>query len=145
MITMTLGGLWHGASWTFAAWGVYHGALLALHSAGERAWELLPPAVRRTATFALVTLGWVFFRAADFGRAGEWYGALAGRNGVGATGGAVLPGLLLAGLAIAFFAPNASSREEREWPVAWQAALGAATAGALLLVNSSSHFLYFQF
>lgn len=145
MITMTLGGLWHGASWTFAAWGVYHGVLLALHGAAEGTWGVLPAAVRRTATFLLVTLGWVFFRASNFGRAGEWFGALAGRNGLGATGGAVLPGLLLAGLAIAFFAPNASSREDRGLPVAWQAALGAATAAALLLVNSSSHFLYFQF
>ena len=67
---MILGGLWHGAAWTFVFWGAYHGALLAAHQCAA--------ATRRTsmdrtdgsdvlrqcaATFALVCVGWVFFRA----------------------------------------------------------------------------------
>jgi alginate O-acetyltransferase complex protein AlgI len=69
MLTMLLGGLWHGASWNFVIWGGYHGALLSLERivAGKRAeskgWGGLYP-FRMLLTFALVCIGWVFFRAA---------------------------------------------------------------------------------
>jgi alginate O-acetyltransferase complex protein AlgI len=80
MITMTLGGLWHGASWTFVFWGVLHGALLILHRGLQamcrrvcwldRAFQSLPGAAVGTATtFFCVCLGWVFFRATTFGAA----------------------------------------------------------------------------
>jgi len=71
-VTMLLGGLWHGAAWTFVFWGTYHGALLAAEqwrrqraSADEvdrddRWFDVLR---RCAATFALVCVGWVFFRA----------------------------------------------------------------------------------
>jgi alginate O-acetyltransferase complex protein AlgI len=72
MLTMLLGGLWHGASWTFVAWGALHGLLLTGH-------KLLPawrwrasPAFRPIAvatTFLSVCIGWVFFRAQTFGDA----------------------------------------------------------------------------
>ena len=71
LLTMLLGGLWHGASWNFVIWGGYHGALLSL----ERVlgpWSLPPPLhralhpLRVARTFALVCVGWVFFRAATF-------------------------------------------------------------------------------
>ena len=81
MIVMLLGGLWHGAAWTFVIWGGIHGLGLTV----ERWWSdrreargLGPApmtAVRRfwyrVATFNFVCLGWVFFRADSFGRAGE--------------------------------------------------------------------------
>jgi D-alanyl-lipoteichoic acid acyltransferase DltB (MBOAT superfamily) len=81
MITMLLGGLWHGASWTFVAWGGLHGLYLAVHKflaggrkvglesppRGLREWlTFLPAAI---ATFHLVCLTWIFFRAPDFGTA----------------------------------------------------------------------------
>src|SRR5579871_3945829 len=88
LLTMLLGGLWHGASWNFLIWGGYHGALLAIERAlGVRpekpvsAW-LYP--IRMMLTTALALIGWVFFRAADFtqsrlilgamfhGTAGQW-------------------------------------------------------------------------
>lgn len=69
MITMLLGGLWHGASWNFVIWGGYHGALLSLERiVGRRRfqepphWLLYP--FRASITFVLVCIGWVFFRAA---------------------------------------------------------------------------------
>jgi alginate O-acetyltransferase complex protein AlgI len=67
MITMLLGGLWHGASWNFVIWGGYHGALLSLERAlGSKheslvRWTWLP---RALLTFVLVLIGWIFFRAA---------------------------------------------------------------------------------
>jgi alginate O-acetyltransferase complex protein AlgI len=70
MLTMLLGGLWHGASWNFAIWGCYHGALLALERVfrGNRPvredWNWLYP-LKALTTFGLVMISWVFFRAAD--------------------------------------------------------------------------------
>src|SRR5579863_5579442 len=69
MLTMLLGGLWHGASWNFVIWGGYHGALLGLERVCGRKrfqdpphWLLYP--FRAMLTFVLVCVGWVFFRAA---------------------------------------------------------------------------------
>ena len=64
-ITMLLGGLWHGAQWQFVVWGAYHGVLLALERAlGRRFGALaLPRPLRIGATFALVLVSWVPFRA----------------------------------------------------------------------------------
>ena len=77
LITMTLGGLWHGASWTFVAWGVLHGVLLILHREFrafsqkkpqlERLLASAPGVAARIAlTFTTVSLAWVFFRATTF-------------------------------------------------------------------------------
>jgi alginate O-acetyltransferase complex protein AlgI len=69
MLTMLLGGLWHGASWNFVIWGGYHGALLSIERLlrGNRPetaprWWLYP--LRAVLTFGLVSISWVFFRAA---------------------------------------------------------------------------------
>ena len=69
IVTMLLGGLWHGASWNFLIWGGYHGGLLAVERLflGDRhseKWTWLYPA-KAVLTFCLVLVGWVFFRAAD--------------------------------------------------------------------------------
>jgi alginate O-acetyltransferase complex protein AlgI len=72
LATMILGGLWHGAAWTFVFWGAFHGSLLAAHhvrqrraSEGEeeRAETWAHRVGGYAATFALVCIGWVFFRA----------------------------------------------------------------------------------
>jgi D-alanyl-lipoteichoic acid acyltransferase DltB (MBOAT superfamily) len=68
LVTMTLGGLWHGAAWTFVLWGAFHGGLLALHQwrarrVAERTEGPLDVIRQHAATFALVCVGWVFFRA----------------------------------------------------------------------------------
>ena len=78
MITMLLGGLWHGANWTFVIWGGLHGAYLACHKAllnwqgrpkPERDKRLLPGLLKMFITFQLVCLTWIFFRAPDFASA----------------------------------------------------------------------------
>jgi alginate O-acetyltransferase complex protein AlgI len=69
MLTMLLGGMWHGASWNFMIWGGYHGMLLSVERMGRgkirdvAAWQ---NPLRAVVTFALVTIGWVFFRAKTF-------------------------------------------------------------------------------
>ncbi|MFL6600107.1 MAG: MBOAT family O-acyltransferase [Steroidobacteraceae bacterium] len=84
MITMLLGGLWHGASWTFVAWGGLHGAFLAIerwfnsrfgaadftHAASR--------ALAMAATFLAITITWVFFRARSFTAAWELLCSMAG-------------------------------------------------------------------
>ena len=80
MTTMLLGGLWHGANWTFVVWGGLHGLYLAVHKAllrGRRIVGAEAPRfgvmflIRVLVTFNLVCLTWVFFRAADFATAIE--------------------------------------------------------------------------
>ena len=69
-IVFLLSGLWHGASWTFIAWGAYQGVFLSLDKLfWHRIAMRLPRFVTVPLTFLLVTLGWVFFRAETFGKA----------------------------------------------------------------------------
>ena len=80
MLVMVLGGLWHGANWTFVLWGLWHGGWLAyerwsgLARAPKTAW-----AIGRT--LLVVLIGWVAFRSVDFGHAVGFYGAMLGTNG----------------------------------------------------------------
>ncbi|MCP4038527.1 MAG: MBOAT family protein [bacterium] len=85
-ITMFLGGLWHGAAWTFALWGMYHGALLILHRVASPLLSRITPraGVARLAwdglcifvTFQLICLGLAIFRAASFEDALAIYGTV---------------------------------------------------------------------
>jgi alginate O-acetyltransferase complex protein AlgI len=73
MITMLLGGLWHGAKWTFLIWGGLHGLVLSF----ERFWRqaglpALPRPLAIIVTFHIVTLGWIFFRADTFDAAATY-------------------------------------------------------------------------
>jgi alginate O-acetyltransferase complex protein AlgI len=85
LITMVLGGLWHGAAWTFVIWGAYHGVGQVLgawrrNRASERSVPATPGPgrawVQRLATFNLVCLGWVFFRADSMSTAFSMLGRL---------------------------------------------------------------------
>ena len=79
-LVMLLGGLWHGAAWTFVVWGGLHGALLTVERLGGRTslYPGLPPSLRTAATFGLLLVTWVFFRAADLPAAGEYLRSMFG-------------------------------------------------------------------
>ena len=88
MIVMLLGGLWHGANWTFVVWGGLHGVFLAVNH-GWRAWRGKPtvPAVvgrwtGRLLTFTAVSVAWVFFRADSLSASLSMLRGLSGFNGV---------------------------------------------------------------
>jgi alginate O-acetyltransferase complex protein AlgI len=85
LVVMLLGGLWHGASWTFVVWGAIHGTLLAAERAQGRAalYRGLPRPLRIALTFGLRALAWVFFRATRWGARGATCGALAGAAPLG--------------------------------------------------------------
>jgi len=82
LLTMLLGGLWHGAAWTFVAWGLLHGGGLAIERAiDEKSVEPVKQKpfrkfLRGLFTFHLVCAGWVFFRSVDIDRAFEVFAAL---------------------------------------------------------------------
>lgn len=86
MITMVLGGLWHGAGWQFILWGALHGLFLAVH----RIWSesrlartiAIPKPIAVAMTFLVVTIAWVPFRATDVATALTMYEAMAGLNGI---------------------------------------------------------------
>ncbi|MDR3369921.1 MBOAT family protein [Rhodoferax sp.] len=92
MATMLLGGLWHGAGWTFVIWGGLHGLALVLHQAWRGLRKRLGHDLTRSTalghvasvglTFLVVVLGWVFFRAASFSAAIALVHGMFGLNGV---------------------------------------------------------------
>jgi alginate O-acetyltransferase complex protein AlgI len=71
MLTMLLGGLWHGASWNFVIWGGYHGVLLSIERMiwGRREQTGIVRIPLTALTFVLACIGWVFFRAKTFAAA----------------------------------------------------------------------------
>ncbi len=87
VITMLLGGLWHGASWNFVIWGGMHGGMLAFERSQGREgfYHRLPKLLRVAITFLIVLLGWVFFRASDLPRAGAYLASMFGLREVRAS------------------------------------------------------------
>jgi alginate O-acetyltransferase complex protein AlgI len=83
-LTMLLGGLWHGANWTFVLWGIWHGALLCFEAAlGVKGTPERFRVHRWALTFLLVILGWVMFRASDVSSAWHFYTAMFSFDGAG--------------------------------------------------------------
>jgi alginate O-acetyltransferase complex protein AlgI len=82
MITMLLGGLWHGAALRFVLWGALHGAYLVIHGWGERLGVRLPVLLSWLLTLLGVLLAWVPFRADGFAAAMQFYRGLLGFNGI---------------------------------------------------------------
>jgi alginate O-acetyltransferase complex protein AlgI len=153
-VTMLLGGLWHGAGWTFVVWGGYHGLLLA----ANRLWILgrLPAlwrGISRPLTFVAVVVGWVFFRADSIGRAGALLKSMCGMNGAKPHEG-LQTQLIALGVLVLFVnvAPTTKQWVEDRPLTGWR---GAIIATALfiallcmrtsLLTHRPSEFLYFQF
>ncbi|HEY3627080.1 MAG TPA: MBOAT family O-acyltransferase [Terracidiphilus sp.] len=158
MITMLLGGLWHGAAWTFVAWGGLHGLYLITHRLWNRMdWPPLVEARSSTAwlwtsrilLFHAVCVGWVFFRASSFEIAFDVFRRLgAGGAATLATGPVCL--VLFLGLAGQYLPQrwrNGFEVQLGRWPAL---ARGAALAVALALIeflgpSGVAPFIYFQF
>ena len=85
ILTMLIGGLWHGANFTFIAWGGWQGGLLALHRFYRARGGGMPWLPGHALTMLAVVLGWVVFRADTFGEAWRIYEGMAGLRGAGVT------------------------------------------------------------
>jgi alginate O-acetyltransferase complex protein AlgI len=152
MLTMLLGGLWHGAAWTFVIWGGIHGAALSAErwARGHLA-SFRPPAwLAWLVTFHVVCLAWVFFRSPDLSTAFEML------SRVGASGPAPLVTLPLVFLTLAAIAvqavPSDWWRRAEAWLVARPVAAQGAAFGLLVVAADAAvgeqgvaPFIYFQF
>ena len=145
MMTMLLGGLWHGANWTFVLWGGYHGALLILERVLDKPLAAVPQAIKRAATFLLVVVSWVLFRSQNLEMAWVWLQRMSGiRNGtIGARSGLV--GWVIVLLLFVNLTPDTFHWRwgtSRRWAVVYAVGFWL----AYLYMNSgTSPFLYYQF
>ena len=156
LLTMILGGLWHGANWTFILWGVWHGGIMAIERAlGAKGRPTVYPAmIALPLTFILVVIGWVMFRAPNVGVAFDMYQGMLGLSGM-----AIRPEImwqiqmsevvvLLIGLGICWL--PLLRLEAPRWtqqPAVVAAAMSLLFIAALTRMASQSYspFLYFQF
>jgi len=152
MITMLLGGLWHGAAWTFVAWGALHGAVQVI----ERVWRhflegraSVPHWLGVILTFHVVCLGWILFRAESFPLAMEMLAGLA-RPGPVEVLTPFLLTLIVGGLAMHWLPPRAAEGLAARLQAAPSLTLGVLVGLAILLVEAVrpegvAPFIYFQF
>lgn len=155
VVTFLLGGIWHGAGWTFVVWGAIHGLGLAVERSFLRLGLRLPALAGCLLTFATVHFAWVFFRAEDLSQATDVLRTMLGvgqdsantaRHVVIQDERGASQALVLAAL-VAFFLPNTYqfTRNIRPW---WKTVLAAVLFGVacLVMISSSSEvFLYFNF
>jgi D-alanyl-lipoteichoic acid acyltransferase DltB (MBOAT superfamily) len=161
MLTMLLGGLWHGASWTFVAWGGLHGLYLAVHKLvlGERkpqvenrsrSWAAWPVELgKMVLTFHLVAVTWIFFRAPGFEAAWQYLTGIVAMRG-GWPGEAVLPFVAALVLLLAIDVPQYKWKDHEvvlRWPWLVRGFAYAAMIWAICALRSDGTvpFIYFQF
>jgi alginate O-acetyltransferase complex protein AlgI len=167
MITMVLGGLWHGAAWTFVAWGALHGGYLCINHAWNSYGPNIPPSYARSAnvaafivTFLAVAIAWVFFRADSLASAVSIVSKMATPNvfAFGDRERLAIAYVVIFGL-IAFFAPNtqqlmkydherrsvgASLYDNARSSIVFYAA-ACLFAFGILGIQKHSEFIYFRF
>ncbi len=148
--TMLLGGLWHGANWTFVVWGGLHGAALAVNHLWTQGGLRLPRPLAWLATMLFVMAAWVLFRAPGFPAAASILASMAGMHGL------TMPPLpneplaaLIAGCLIAAIGPTSIRFALTDLrPSPWLAVpAGAILSWLLLLIGGRlpNVFIYFQF
>jgi D-alanyl-lipoteichoic acid acyltransferase DltB (MBOAT superfamily) len=150
IVTMLLGGLWHGANWTFVAWGGLHGAALAVNHVWQGAGFRLPRPIAWALTLLFVMAGWVLFRSASFATAGDVLLSMLGQHGAGRISlDREFVVTLIGGAAIALLGPTSQELAlQKLQPRPWLAVpTGVALAYLLLLVGGRlpNVFIYFQF
>ncbi|MBR1229196.1 MBOAT family protein [Bradyrhizobium sp. AUGA SZCCT0176] len=160
-VTWFLGGLWHGASWTFILWGIYHGTLVtaAGWSRGSRIgslWEHVPAPLQMLIVFLSVVAGWVLFRAKTIVDAMQIWGGMLGLGSMPFTEkfDRVSP-LLIVGMLVAALMHSITYRLRRhqdnvcsigvESVTLRVVAIAAIIVGCFLLAGTSQTFIYFQF
>jgi len=146
--TMLLGGLWHGAAWTFVAWGGLHGVALAVNGAWNRSGRRMPPLAGWALTLLFVVATWVLFRSPDFATAARVLAGMAGAHGVGHVHVDNAALVAIAALVAVLGPSSQDAALTRLRPSLWFAVpAGAALVFLLLLVGGRipNEFIYFQF
>jgi alginate O-acetyltransferase complex protein AlgI len=157
MATMLLGGLWHGANWTFVAWGGLHGLYLAVERVLRARFTNYRPgplvfALLGILTYTLVNVTWVFFRARTFSKA---WSVLLGMVGQNAALRPILPtfsllsvAAIVGGLVLTHWLMRARTLESvvARTPAAVVCLVWALMAFAIVIAQGSGNaFIYFQF
>ncbi len=157
MATMLLGGLWHGANWTFVVWGGLHGLYLAVERALRQRFPHARPGPAllfglAMLTFALLNLTWVFFRAKNFGAA---WGVLGGMLGQHPEAKPILPTmalvtvpLIVGAILLAHWTLRGQTLETalaRVPPAVLAAGLGLMGFAIIIAQGAGDAFIYFQF
>jgi D-alanyl-lipoteichoic acid acyltransferase DltB (MBOAT superfamily) len=157
MLTMLLGGLWHGANWTFLIWGAMHGAALVADHAWRRSATFAAFGSRPIArvcdwalTFHFVCFAWLFFRAPSLDAATQFLNGIWADNGAAST----MPGVVLPLIACGAITQIVPARS-REWLGAILDERGAVARAAFgfamlyvviaMAPSASAPFIYFQF
>ena len=151
-ITMLLGGLWHGAAWTFVAWGALHGGVQVIERLGRAVigeGRGLPAWLGVLVTFHIVCLGWILFRAETFPMAMEMLAGL-GRFEAATMVTPFLLVLIVGGLAMHWLPPRAIEGLAIWLKPAPSLTMGLLVGAAILLVEAVrpdgvAPFSYFQF
>lgn len=175
MLTFLIGGLWHGAAWTFVFWGFLHGTALCVHRLWKKTGIRMNNFLAWFLTFNFINMAWVFFRAPDWDSALNVLKGMAGLNGIlvspnlaaspfwqkmtimGIRFGHWRENLPPADSPITYFlclllipfvllAKNSNELLEK-FETNWKTALAVSllTVAGLLLLNKTSTFLYFTF
>src|SRR5258705_2452952 len=167
MITMLLGGLWHGAAWTFVVWGALHGVYLCINHVWSHFGPKPPPSFAGLAdiaglilTFSAVVIAWVFFRATDMTTALSVLSKMADPSNIAFGRVEMVYALFVAAYAaLAWFAPNTQEimgydhknrsvgenlRAQRMRPL-FLYATAAVLAFGILGIQQHSEFIYFRF
>lgn len=161
LVTFVLGGLWHGAAWTFVVWGAIHGVGLSLERLarehlGQRRWaaqvEGAPwvPALRRLLTFHVVCLAWLFFRADSLGTAWALLGRLVSARGPAPLVTVPVLVAISAGIAMQYVPRDVVARLQAATSRLAPALQGAAAAASLVVIGALgpqgvAPFIYFRF
>jgi D-alanyl-lipoteichoic acid acyltransferase DltB (MBOAT superfamily) len=145
-VTFLLGGLWHGAGWTFIVWGALHGAAMVVQRFWSAVAKPMPQWLAWFVTFVFVNVAWVFFRAASIGDALALLSGMAGGRGFVGTTTAIAPCLLI-GICFGLAICGANSNALAEQPLTRRNAVLAvlALAAGLLSLSQTSPFIYFNF
>ena len=157
MLTMVLGGLWHGANWTFLIWGTLHGVALVVdhayrHSAFCARFGRTRPAMALDwfVTLQLVCVGWLFFRSPSLDVATQYLAGIWTDNGAASTMPGVVWPLLAAGVFTHIIPPDSRLRLG-EWldarGLSAQIGFGAVAMYVIIVMapSASAPFIYFQF
>ncbi len=161
IITMTLGGLWHGASWTFVVWGLLHGVLLVMHRVW-RSMALRLPVLDRSLktsggtvlrigmTFLTVSIGWIVFRSTTFASALTMIERLAfRRDGLPPPLPTdlfwVLIAIVMLAHAVGSFRPRRGFSRKLPAELVGFGYAAVVTLGLLLAPDNNNQFIYFQF
>ncbi|NJL65953.1 MAG: MBOAT family protein [Microcoleus sp. SM1_3_4] len=174
MAVMTLGGLWHGAAWSYAVWGIYHGFGLAVErflgfdKSKHQSPETSPVATKPIwqqfvfdslsvlGIFAFVSLGWLLFKLPKFEEAVDFVVTLARNYQVRPGWSYIIPTLIFSIPVVIYHIPHfptwqnlvqpkAAKNGQQFWNIYQDVALGIMLAAIFLNSGSSKQFIYFQF